>query len=256
MTIPAEFQLAAAIIAIYLLDCLALLYFNEGIVERFRQRWSIGFGSAQPWVAGKRIALLNPLTPHVPAWKAAWHVRDAREADEIMVDAEGRLLEQCRALQGLRAFLWPTWFFVLIALPISLSLRITVVFLITAIIAWSAVWILIIRMWFLRKSLNLSGGAFALVAFECLVCPPNAANLIRRLSMRHSIRADLLTLSGMLASSDRIGVIAHIERSVAARQHFLEVESEAFARSERYLTLLADVRADDVSEKSSEERAS
>ena len=61
--IPPYLLLLVAIALIYLLDCLVVLYANEAIVKPHETGWQIDFGSRQSWIAGKRIYLLNPLTP-------------------------------------------------------------------------------------------------------------------------------------------------------------------------------------------------
>lgn len=243
MLVPAEYQLAAAILVIYLLDCVALLYVNEGIVERNRVGWRITFGSSQPWIAGKRIALLNPFTPQLPTWRAAWRMREVLDAHEVTGTVADHLQRQANALRKLQPYLWCVCLLVLIALPLALGLRNTLGFLGVALLAWLAVWALVIRLWFLRSAIDLSIGGFVLAAFECLVCPPNAANLTRKLSMRQAINTDLVAIAGMLSTCEKDEVLVHIDRDVAARQILLETETPEYARTVLYRTALDLARA-------------
>lgn len=239
--IPAEYELAAAIILIYLIDCVVLLYSNEGIVGRHGKSWRIDFGSAQPWIAGRRVALLHPLTPLVEAYRASWHIVDGLDGGEVVAAARRQFDARLPAWESLATYVAAAWVLVLVALPLALCLRNTLGFVIMAAIAWASVWILVIRLWSLRGALGVSRGAFALVAFECIACPPNAANLVRKLSMRMTVDTDLAALAGLAGDSAAVcSALERIDREVEARLTFFEPETPAYARAVRYRTLLHD----------------
>lgn len=241
MMIPAEYELAAAIVLIYLIDCVVLLYSNEGIVKRHGQRWRIDFGSVQPWIAGRRVALLHPLTPLIEAYRASWHIVDGFGGGEVVDATRSQFDARLPAWESLAPYVAGAWLLVLVALPLALCLRNTLAFVIIAAIAWASVWILVIRLWSLRGALGVSRGAFAMVAFECIACPPNAANLVRKLSMRMNVDTDLAALVVLAGDCAAVcGAMERIDREVAARLMFLEPETPVHARAVRYRTLLHD----------------
>lgn len=240
MIIPAEIQLATAIVLIYLLDCLTLLYVNEGVVERRGSGWRIGFGSTQPWIAGKRVCLLNPFTPLTDACKASWQIRDVFDGRIAAESAKARLDHRSAILRKLSPYVVMVWVLVLIALPVALCVWNTLGFLCIAALAWLSIWALVLKFWQLRSALDLSRGEFLLIVLECLACPPCAANLVRKLSMRTPLGADLAAFAGILGDRDAaIGAFARIDHEVKVRLVFLEPETPEYERAVQYRTMLA-----------------
>ena len=61
-----EAALVALAAAIYLLDCVALLERGQALVSA----GSLSFGSRHYQIAGKAVALMNPLTPFIPVFRS------------------------------------------------------------------------------------------------------------------------------------------------------------------------------------------
>jgi hypothetical protein len=231
---PAEAQLAAVVILIYLADGFLLLCLGEAVIECGRHR-RILFGSERPWIVGRRILLLAPWRPLTTTWRVGWGVRDTLDAPDDAGDARARLAERARLIARLAPWVCTVWIFVLVAVPGSLLLAATPVFVLVAAIAWSSTWVLVLRLATLRRALGLSRGTFALIAFECLVCPPVAANLPRRVSLRLSPGTDLMAF---VDADERVHVHGQLARDLETRLMFLETDSPAFARTRAYRDLL------------------
>lgn len=234
MAFSAELQFAAVVILIYLLDGLVLLHVNEAILERGRHR-RILFGSAQPWVAGRRVLLLAPWRPLATAWRFGWGVRDTLDAPEGSAEAREVLDQRVHQIARLAPWIAAVWLLVLIATPLVLVFATIPVFVLVAALAWLAVVALVLRLALMRRTLGLPWSAFALMAFECLACPPVAANLARKLSLRLSPAIDLMAF---VDDAARAQVHAQLARDLDARLVFLDPDSAAHARVAGYRDLL------------------
>ena len=234
MAVPAEIQFAAVVVLIYLLDGVVLLHVNEGVIERGR-RLRILFGSEQPWIAGKRVLLLAPWRPLAAVWRASWGVRASLDPPENAGSAVAQLEHRARTLGRLSPYLMAVWVLVLVAAPLAMVLLTTTAFILVVAIAWLSVWVLVLRLALLRAALDLTWGAFALVAFECLACPPVAANLIRKLSLRMPAGSDLIAF---VDAESRAGVHRQLVRDLDARLLFLDLESPAYRDAAAYRQLL------------------
>lgn len=239
MAIPAEWQFAAVVVLIYLLDGLVLLCVGEAVIEHGRKR-RILFGSSQPWIAGRRVLLLAPWRPLATAWRVDWYVRDTLDHPQGRDEARALLEARRKAIARLA---WPVcavWVLVLVATPVVLLTATIPVFALVAALAWLSVWWLVFRLAWMRGALGLSWGAFALIAFECVACPPVAANLPRKLSSRLAPGIDLMAF---VDDADRESVHTRLAADIEARLAFLEPGSPAFAQAETYRDLLLGVVA-------------
>src|SRR5215510_5825109 len=65
-----EAALVALAAAIYLFDCIVLLERGQALIEAGWTRPALSFGSRHYQISGKAVALLNPFTPFVPAFRS------------------------------------------------------------------------------------------------------------------------------------------------------------------------------------------
>lgn len=234
MVISAEIQFAAAVVLIFLIDGVLLLHVNEAVVERGR-RVRIAFGSSQPWVAGRRVLMLAPWWPFTSAWRVTWRVRDTLDPPEGANAARARIDALHAQLARLSPWVALSGLLVIVATPVTLIVATTPVFVLVALLAWLSVWLLIVRLAMLRRALGLGWGTYALVAFECVVCPPVAPNLIRKLSLKLSPADDL---AAFLDAPTRAAAHAHMAADLDARLVFHEPGSDTFERVRAYRDLL------------------
>jgi hypothetical protein len=219
-----EVQLAAVIGAIYLYDCTLLLYSSEAVIERAGSRFRMLSGSPQIQIRGRLVLLLNPLLPHRPSFRASWDAArshpDARDMDLFAT-----------ALKKLYPFLTLVWPLILVVVPGALLVLTTPGFLLAVAFTYLAIIALLVRLWFLRKSLHLTNAKFSLLAFECMVCPPCSANLLRKLSLSFAAVPDLITLvTGLLKSEKRDAALKQIVTDIEASLAMEEPGSPRYIR--------------------------
>src|SRR5262245_46042423 len=65
-----EAALVALAAAIYLFDCFVLLERGQALIEAGFARVAVSFGSRHYQIAGKSVALMNPFTPFLPAFRS------------------------------------------------------------------------------------------------------------------------------------------------------------------------------------------
>jgi hypothetical protein len=198
---PAEpLLLPLGALAFYLFDSLLMLYGNEVLVTATgRAGWRCAAGG--DWLlAGRRPVLPNPLMPWRPHWRLAWRGGGAR-SDSLRADVE--------TMNGLRAALRPLGVLVVLlqwlmlpGLALELALLGTggaLLLLLAAIYALVLLTGVMVLMQRRRLGLTL-GGALSL-AFEGLLCPPFAINLVRKAGLRCRLAGDALELAGHFCGS-------------------------------------------------------
>ena len=187
-----EVWLSAAVWVFYLVDSLRLVYYNEVLVEVDLLRTPsihLHLPSNALKVGRRHIALLPLVTPHAPAFRVAWmSAPDASETRTPCAEA----LAVARRVHDLAAPSVLLWATLLVGLPTWLALGEPLFGLFVLWLALMCEWRLVGALCARRGEFGLSGLETAQMVFECIVCPPNAINLPRRLAARLAPRADLL----------------------------------------------------------------
>ncbi len=234
--VPPYLLLLIAIVLIYLLDCIVVLYANEAIVKPHGSGWQVDFGSRQGWIAGKRIYLLNPLTPLAATYRAHWTVGETlARADEA---ALGRCADHTRLIDRLDTRIAMTAWMVLGILPLAMMLRGSLGFLIGAAVSWTLVILLLVRFFASRVELELGWSEFCLIAFECLACPPCAVNLLRKLSLRYRMNIDLVGLTVAMPVDRAAIVFERIGEQADARLIMMDDDTPEYALTHAWRELL------------------
>ena len=234
--IPPYLLLLVAIILIYLLDCIVVLYANEAIVKRQGPGWQVEFGSRQTWIAGKRIYLLNPLTPLAATYRTHWQVGSMlRHADESALTRCG---DHTRLIARLHSRVAMTAWVVLVILPIAMMLWGSLGFLVGAATSWAVVIVLLLRFLACRCELELSWPEFSLIAFECLACPPCAVNLLRKLSLRYRMNIDLVDLAMQMDDKRAAAVFERVGEQIDATLIMLDLDTPEYEHTHAYRELL------------------
>ena len=184
-------------LAFWLFDSLLMLYGNEALLlASGKTGWRLIAGSN--WlVAGRRLALPNPLTPWQPAWRL---VHRAAPAGQCV---------QLAPLHALRTAVRPLgWLVTLLqwvmvpGLALELALfgtgRMLLVLLVVIYALVLASGVLVIAG---RGRLQLSRAAAWTLACESLLCPPFAINLVRKLGLRTPLQGDALGLAAQLCDA-------------------------------------------------------
>lgn len=217
-----EALLALMIVAFYLKDSLLLLRADEAVlVRRLGGRWRAGFGARGFKLAGREPYLANPFTPHAAVFRLRWAMGAAATPSAV----PNKVLAAPAPLAWLAPFAWIAWLLLFIAIPVTVLARTGVTSTLLA-VAWLYVDIAaaLALLWRVRARLGLGGRAYALLAFECLVCAPYAANLVRRVAAACRIDEDFTAAALRLLPPP---ALAEVHRECLARiDEQLEAEPE------------------------------
>jgi len=184
-----ELWLAATLWALFLADSLRLVHIDEVLVEVDLLRspsLAVHVPAARLRIGRRYLTMLPPFTPHAPVFVASWMVRDGEVSDPgVRALARARLL---RTLAAPSILLWATLLF---GVPSWLYIDLPSYGVLLLALVLGCEFVLLRGLVRLRGPLGLSGLQTAQLAFECLVCPPNAINLPRKLAPLQQTPADL-----------------------------------------------------------------
>lgn len=197
MTMPDSVKLMAIMAGFLLYDSALLLYANEALLSLKKGKWRTHYGSTHFTIAGKSVFIANPFALHRPLFRLAWHE----------TKAFGNPTEDLAAISQQLSKLSPSIILSAAAqfflLPVTLFFGLTLQNLIvTAIIIYlcnSLSMMVVLRN---RDQFGVTKKQVAALAIECLLCPPIALNIIRRLSLARSFKDDLSVVTRSLLSTE------------------------------------------------------
>jgi hypothetical protein len=194
-----ESELIAIAIVLYLYDSSVLLYSNEAILtSAAASRWSASWGWSGFVLAGKSLCMLNPFTPHHPAFRLRWRFETADETN-----ADRSWTERVDLLKRLRISTIGCAVGLFVLLPAGLFSPLGAYAVIPAVaIVYGSTIVGLARLSGVRDRLGLAGVRFAGLAFECLACPPFSANMLRRVALSQSIDEPLTSAGARLADEE------------------------------------------------------
>ena len=70
-----EVALMCIAVGLYIYDSAQWLYSNEALLIPVREKWIVRFGTDMMRLGGKELLIPNPLFPHRPLFKLAWHIQ-------------------------------------------------------------------------------------------------------------------------------------------------------------------------------------
>lgn len=235
MMLTAELELVGLIFGLYLQDAALLLHSNEGVLASTGNRgWKLGLGEAQLRIMGKNLFIPNLLTVHRPHYRMLWDFentanqvkssdlplpkrstfrddhrksrrgkRSQHNFDNSLSVSISNWTPHLEAFDALRWFTSILGILQLMVFPSVMFLYQTDVSVITVLTAIYTVIILTLGVvWFNTTTFGLTGKKFALLCFECLVCPPLAINLVRRFSLDMCKSVDLVEAAENLLSPE------------------------------------------------------
>jgi len=200
----AEVWLMLLALALYVVDALLLLASNEAVLVRgWRRRWRAGFGAHGWKLAAKEPYLPNPLTPHRPLLRLSWafdaEPPRATSAEPLTVPPE---------IDTFGPFTIVSLLCIFVGLPIGLFTGAGVAFTAGAVVLLYLNNLVALGLVFKRRGkLNLSQRQFALMAFECLACPPFSINLVRKLCARVPVEESFTSVARRTLPADELAVV-------------------------------------------------
>jgi hypothetical protein len=212
-----EAAVIAVAAAIYLLDCVVLLERGQALLSSA----GLSFGSLHYQVRGRAVALLNPLTPFIPAFRtlplfAGPAGVDATAAAKSLTPISWLcLLQLLLVLAALpyclvRAPGWP--FFAALALAYA-----------------NAVALLGLICWRLRRE-RIATRPLIGLGFSWLVCLPLSVNAVRKAGLTFDVAADARAAIGLLPERDRERARGELAAQVAEAMQELDESDERHHR--------------------------
>jgi hypothetical protein len=169
---------------------------SDSEAEAEAGRWRAAFGAQGFKLAGREPWLANPWLPHQPVFRLRWRMEQAGadpSAMAVRADAIAPVGPSAgirfdapldlRHLHRLAPFVWCSWLLLFVLIPCTLLVPLGMQATLAAVLLlYLNIVFALALVWRWRSDLGLNGRAFALLAFECTVCAPYSANLVRRLA--------------------------------------------------------------------------
>lgn len=177
-----EFGLFALAVLFYLYDSTVLLYSNEAILTRNGRLWAAEAGFYGFLFAGRTPCVLNPLTPHQPAYRLSW------DFHALPPGSPATCLEESSGLKILAPTSLSAAVGLFILLPLGMFTALGAFAVIPALILLYGS--IIVSLFLVRRRRILVAPdrkRFIALAFECLACPPFGVNMVRRTTLSYRI---------------------------------------------------------------------
>lgn len=216
-----EALLVAVLAGLYVYDAGVWLYGNEAVLTRTRRGWQAGFAARFGLWRGRHFYLPSLLAPWRPVFKLVWQYQapvQSQPAPWPGADAEAAL----RHFGVLVASLFVTLF---IGLPVVVLGRqgdATILALFG--IVYLHVIAICVLLWRRKAALRLAPRQLGALAFELLVCPPFAVNVVRRLTLDMKVGEDFFLAAARLLPPERLYAVQ--------RQLVLRLDDEIAAEAE------------------------
>lgn len=177
-----EATVIAVAVALYLADCVVLLERGQAVLEAGWSRPALSFGSRQYQIAGKAVALLNPLTPFVCAFRSL----TLFSADKNGIKASKAL----PAVSALAPLVLAQLLLVFVALPVCLYRAPGWPFFISLILAYlNAIAMLALLVFRFRRN-SIPARPLVGLGFGWLACLPLSVNCLRAAGVSFPLAID------------------------------------------------------------------
>jgi hypothetical protein len=172
-----EAAVIAVAAALYLLDCVVLL-------ERGQALWSRGgmsFGSKHYQILGKVVAVLNPLTPFIPAF---------RTLPLFSADSKVKLSRAVQSLTPMVAMSLLQFVLVFAALPYCLYRAPGWPFFVALVLAYAIAIAMLGAIWWRFRRAGIATRPLLALGFGWLVCLPLSVNALRKAGLAFDVALD------------------------------------------------------------------
>jgi hypothetical protein len=185
-----EAAVIAVAAALYLLDCVVLL-------ERGQALWSrngLRFGSNHYQIRGKVVALLNPLTPFISAF---------RTLPLFSSLSKIKISEATRALTPLSVLALFQLLLVFVSLPYCLYRAPGWPFFVALVLAYVNAVAMLGLLWWRFRGADIAARPLLGLGFGWLVCLPLSVNALRRAGLAFDVAMDAREAISLLPERDR-----------------------------------------------------
>ncbi len=236
MHLSIELELLLLALGLYLLDCLLLLAPGEALlIARPGHRWQLSLGSRHARFRGRTLVCLPLFSLHRPVFRVDW-IEGMDDATGAKPGVAGRtdplaarrlatrpLIPLVYGIAAAQFVLFPLMLFVL-RTPLMIGVTLALLYgQVVLAIGW------LLRN---RAQLQISQRASRNLALECLLCPPVAINLVRRLSLATLVSDEAPPLAQALRNSVNGPIVR--ERMMEELAEWLDTEDPG---SDRYRQL-------------------
>jgi hypothetical protein len=179
-----ELELFALALALYLYDSSVLLFSNEALLTaKGTGRWGVELGFSGFLLGGRGLCILNPFAPHQAAFRLSWNFARLDLGTEDI-----RWSQRTDSLRRLRVTTWLSAAALFAVLPLGLFSPLGAFAVIPALVLlYGSAIVGLLQFRVVRHELGYEGARYAGFIFECLACPPFAANMIRRITLQQRI---------------------------------------------------------------------
>lgn len=195
-----EALLVAVLVGLYVYDAGVWLHGNEAVLTvTARGAWKAGFARRLGTWRGRQLYLPNLAAPWRPAFKLVWQFSSPGRSQH---ESWAGYTQALRHFGPLVASLFVMLFVVLPPIVLARLGELTILGLF--VIAYLHVIAICGLLWKRRRPLGLTSRQFAALAFELLLCPPFAVNVVRRLSLSVPVGEDFSLASARLLTPERL----------------------------------------------------
>lgn len=234
-TISTQLQVVLAIVLFYLYDTALLLKPEEGLLSPLRSGWRAQLASRGFELRQNRLLWLPAFALHRPVYRQHW------STTRIHLPGDAAFSKAVEAhARSFKAFALPLYLLaalLFLGLPAALLvlhsellqlIALALIYLSTACLSWLAL---------RHGKQGHSNRSFARsTAFQILLCPPFALNVVRKLSLSYEIQADLLQTAQALMS------VSQWQDLAAQVQQLMQREMDEIAELPEYAPTLAQMQ--------------
>jgi hypothetical protein len=182
MNLSFEVMLILGVIGFYLYDSAVLTFSNELIFIESYGKWYATFPSNRWQIMRKLLYFPNPLTPDNLIFRATWTTTDNDTNSDVDIS------KFIAPMSYLRILIMVLMVLLVIALPtVMFQFGTGALFLKTLFLIYFTILNMLAYVYFKKVNLGLDNKSFASLAFDSLACPPFAINLLRKISLRHTL---------------------------------------------------------------------
>lgn len=213
-----EAALVALAAAIYLFDCIVLLERGQALLEAGWTRPAVSFGSRHYQISGKAVALLNPFTPFVLAFRSL-ALFSSPGKESVKVSSAVKAAAPLAALAAMQFLL------IFVALPYCLYRAPGWPFLAALVLAYLNAIAMLVFLFFNFKKNSIPARPLAGLGFGWIVCLPLSVNCLRAAGLSVPLGVDAIRAMRFLR--DKQKARAELAAQVAeAMQETDETDSE------------------------------
>ena len=209
--------------AIYLADCVVLLERGQALLEARWRGVSLSFGSKHYQIAGRSVALLNPLTPFFFAFRSLrLFDRPGKESVQASVAVE--------AMQPLALLAATQMILLFVALPYCLYRAPGWPFFIALVLAYLNAVVMLFLLSFRFKTNSIPTRPLIALGFGWLACLPLSVNCLRAAGVSFSLGLDAQRALRFLPGEARARAREDLSAQIAEAMQEVEESDEQHRR--------------------------